>query len=151
MSWAPAYATPEELAHYMSDASATDTAELTLAVETASRSVDRACNRQFGQVDAPQARYYTARYESRRRQWVIDTDDFATNGSRVRTAPSRRRMQRAHLRRVYRDHGKMALHRGTPFDQTAARKLARTEYRGLTKHHRKQVRSDRKRARKSRR
>ena len=60
-------------------------------------------------------------------------------------------MERAQLRRVYRDQGRIASHRGTPFDQSAARKLARTEYRGLTKHYRKQVRSDRKRARKSRR
>jgi hypothetical protein len=75
----------------------------------------------------------------------------ARKGSRVRTAPNRRRMQRAHLRRVYRDHGKMALHRGTPFDQDAARKLARQEYRGIRKTYRKHVRSDRKRARKSRR
>jgi hypothetical protein len=78
MPWAPAYATPEELAHYNGDAVATDTAELTLAVETASRSVDRACGRQFGLLDEPVARYYTARYDAGCRQWVIDTDDFGT-------------------------------------------------------------------------
>ena len=84
MPWQPAYATPEELAHYNGDAaSSTMTAELTLAVETASRSVDRACGRQFGSLDDPQARYYTARYDAGRRQWVIDTDDFATDRKSV--------------------------------------------------------------------
>ena len=83
MPWAPAYATPSELAHYNGDAAATDTAELTLAVDTASRSVDRACGRQFGALDEPQARYYTARYDASCRQWVIDTDDFATTDGMV--------------------------------------------------------------------
>lgn len=83
MSWAPAYATPAELTHYLGDAAATDTAELTLAVETASRSVDRACNRQFGTLDAPEARYYTAVYDAYRRRWVIGTDDFATTDGLV--------------------------------------------------------------------
>jgi hypothetical protein len=79
MPWAPAYCSPEELAHYIEEASVGgDTAELTLAVETASRSVDRACNRQFGSLDEPQPRYYTAVYERDRRRWVIPTDDFAT-------------------------------------------------------------------------
>jgi hypothetical protein len=78
MSWAPPYATPEELAHFMGDAAATDTAELTLAIEAASRSVDRFCDRQFGLLATPEVRYYTARYDTHRRRWIIDTDDFAT-------------------------------------------------------------------------
>ncbi|AQT82641.1 hypothetical protein B1R94_07785 [Mycolicibacterium litorale] len=51
--------------------------ELELAVETASRAVDRCCQRQFGLTE-PEARYYTAEYDRDRRRWVIKTDDFAT-------------------------------------------------------------------------
>jgi hypothetical protein len=77
MPWQPPYAQPAELASYMGDAAATDTAELTLTIEAASRSVDRACDRQFGQLDAVQARFYTAHYDANRRRWEIPTDDFA--------------------------------------------------------------------------
>jgi hypothetical protein len=83
VSWQPPYAQPAELASYMGDAAATDTAELTLAIEAASRSVDRACDRQFGKLDAPQARFYTAHYDTNRRRWEIPTDDFATTDGLV--------------------------------------------------------------------
>ena len=62
MAWQSPYAQPAEQVSYMGDATATDNAELTLAIEATSRSVDRACDRQFGLLDAPQ----------------IPTDDFAT-------------------------------------------------------------------------
>lgn len=78
MRGAPPYCTAAELAHFMGDAVATDDAELTLAVETASRSVDRITGRQFGSLDAPESRQYTARYDTYRRRWIIDVDDFAT-------------------------------------------------------------------------
>ncbi|WP_236981550.1 MULTISPECIES: hypothetical protein [Mycobacterium] len=71
------------MTHYIGEAVAADTAELTLTVETASRSVDRACDRQFGSVDQPQARYYTAHYDRHRRVWIIPTDDFATTDGLV--------------------------------------------------------------------
>jgi hypothetical protein len=71
----------------MGDAAATDDAELTLAIETASRSVDRITGRQFGSLDATESRQYTARYDAYRRRWVIDTDDFAsTEGLTVETS-----------------------------------------------------------------
>lgn len=80
MTWAPAYASAAELAHFMAQAQVhdVDDAELSLAVETASRSVDRACNRQFGTLDTAEPRFYTAQFDRHRRRWVIDTDDFAT-------------------------------------------------------------------------
>lgn len=77
MGWQPAYCTAAELAHYAGEATVSDP-EMTLAAETASRSVDRACGRQFGSLDEPVARYYTAQYDGLRRVWVIPTDDFAT-------------------------------------------------------------------------
>ncbi|KWX19887.1 hypothetical protein AFM11_33450 [Mycolicibacterium wolinskyi] len=78
MSWQPPYAEPGELARFMGDAAATDNAELVLAIETASRSVDRICNRQFGKTETLETRYYTARFDRNRRRWIIDVDDFAT-------------------------------------------------------------------------
>jgi hypothetical protein len=48
------------------------------ACETASRSVDRICNRQFGQLDTPQARTYTAQWHRDLCRWVIDIDDLMT-------------------------------------------------------------------------
>ena len=48
MAWAPAYASVAELRSFIQDGGTSNTAELTLAIETASRSVDKACNRQFG-------------------------------------------------------------------------------------------------------
>lgn len=77
MGWQPAYCTAAELAHYAGEGSVSDP-EMTLAVETASRSVDRACGRQFGLLDEPVARYFTAEYDRARRVWVIPTEDFAT-------------------------------------------------------------------------
>jgi hypothetical protein len=39
---------------------------------------DRICDRQFGCLDTPESRYFTAAYDTGRRRWIIDTDDFAT-------------------------------------------------------------------------
>ncbi|KKE98396.1 hypothetical protein WN67_29505 [Mycolicibacterium obuense] len=66
------------MASFMGDASVgPDSAEMELAIEAASRSVDRACDRQFGTLDAPEARSYTA-VRDYRGQWIIAVDDFAT-------------------------------------------------------------------------
>jgi hypothetical protein len=92
MSWAPAYCEADELRSFMGDASGGDDAELTLAIETASRTVDRACNRQFGLVAAPEARLYTATFDVTAnrlaRRWVIEIDDLMTAvGLVVETEP----------------------------------------------------------------
>lgn len=71
----------------------------------------------------------------------------AAGANHARSAPTRRRLQRAHQRRVYRDLGKMALHRGSRFDVDAARKLARAEYRGIRRRYRKTQRPERRRRR----
>jgi hypothetical protein len=51
MPWAPPYATTAELRSFIADGTTGSENELSLAIETASRSVDRATNRQFGKVD----------------------------------------------------------------------------------------------------
>jgi hypothetical protein len=49
-----------------------------LAIEAASRAVDKACNRRFGLVASPEARIYTAEYHRTLGRWVIDVDDVQT-------------------------------------------------------------------------
>lgn len=53
MTWAPPYATASDLQSWLGGG---DTAELALAVEAASRAIDRATGRQFGSVTA--TRFY---------------------------------------------------------------------------------------------
>jgi hypothetical protein len=78
MAWAPAYASVAELRSFIQDGGTSNTAELTLAIETASRSVDKACNRQFGLVAASEDRFYTAFYDRYACRWVIEIDDLMT-------------------------------------------------------------------------
>jgi len=55
----PDYATTAELKAFVRIGDAADDAQIALALSAASRSVDRACNRQFG-LSAVQDRFYTA-------------------------------------------------------------------------------------------
>lgn len=62
MALFPDYCTLAELRDFLSIADVTDTVddnELSLAITTASRSIDKACGRQFGKVDSAVARYYS--------------------------------------------------------------------------------------------
>jgi hypothetical protein len=87
VAWAPNYASEAELAAYLRIGDSDDDVELALANTSASRAIDRATNRQFGVVAAVEERLYTARYDSRRRRWVIEVDDFmTTTGLVVETA-----------------------------------------------------------------
>lgn len=78
MAWQPAYCTDTELESWIQDGSGANSAELLLAIEAASRSVDKATNRQFGLVASAEDRYYTAEYDRRLRRWVIEIDDLMT-------------------------------------------------------------------------
>jgi len=79
MPWAPPYCSAADLAHFISEASVgSDNTELTLAIESASRSVDRITGRQFGVVDEPESRWYVPTYDRDRRRWIIDVDDLMT-------------------------------------------------------------------------
>lgn len=78
MAWAPDYCTASDLASFVRITDSVDDAQLGLAVTTASRAVDRHCNRQFGIVDAPQERYYEAAWDRRLLRWVIRIDDLMT-------------------------------------------------------------------------
>lgn len=74
MSWAPDYATVQELRDYKRILDADDDAQLALALTAASRAVDRATNRQFG-LTAPQTRTYAADYDARCGAWTVQIDD----------------------------------------------------------------------------
>lgn len=78
VAWKPDYITPAQLAAYINVDDALDDTELAVAIAAASRAIDKHCGRQFGKVDAPEVRYYTARPNYRRRVWVVDIDDLAT-------------------------------------------------------------------------
>lgn len=78
MPWAPDYVTPEELADYVRTDVESDRLELTSACAAASRAVDLATYRQFGQT-AAEARIYTPKWSPKLGMWVVECDDcFAT-------------------------------------------------------------------------
>jgi hypothetical protein len=83
MPWAPPYASAAELRSFIADGSSGSETELNLAIETASRSVDRATNRQFGKADEVESRWYGAVFDSSspygpQRRWTVDIDDIMT-------------------------------------------------------------------------
>lgn len=79
MAWQPDYATTAELKSFLRIpvADTEDDSELAVAVAAASRAVDQATNRQFGQTTS-EARVYTAEWDRRRGRWVIQIDDTET-------------------------------------------------------------------------
>lgn len=78
MPWQPDYCTASELKSNLRIPDAADDAELGLAITAASRAIDHATNRQFGQVSPVQARRYTARWDRGWSRWVVDTDDISS-------------------------------------------------------------------------
>lgn len=75
MAWKPKYITSEEMKAFKRSSDVSDV-HLGYAIEAASRAIDIACNRQFGKVDAPEQRFYTARFDRERRRWVVPIDDL---------------------------------------------------------------------------
>lgn len=86
MAWAPAYVTADELKAFVRIDDATDDTQVALAIDAASRAVDRHTRRQFGKADAPTARRYTAYWESAR--WVVAIDDLMTTAGLAVTVPA---------------------------------------------------------------
>lgn len=78
MAWAPDYITSAELKAYTRINSSADDAEVAQAVSAASRAVDRATGRQFGQVAVAEERFYTPEWDRRRCRWFVRIDDLAT-------------------------------------------------------------------------
>lgn len=79
MAWNPPYATPAELAGWLTTADAVlDVVPLTLAIESASRAIDTWTGRQFGQADEAETRFYTPDFDHRTREWYASIDDVMT-------------------------------------------------------------------------
>jgi hypothetical protein len=85
MAWEPDYVEVSDLAGYVRIDDNVDDAQLALAITAASRAVDRHCRRQFGQVAAPEARYYRPKYSTRYGAWILVTDDLMTTTGLVVT------------------------------------------------------------------
>lgn len=87
MAWKPAYAATADLRTYLdvpapggspSTQEARDTTNMTLALEAASRSVDRYCGRQFGLLSGVAARLYTAEWNYAASAHDVIIDDVMT-------------------------------------------------------------------------
>lgn len=85
MAWAPDYTVSAAMKAYLHIADTADDAQIAVYIPTASRAVDDHCNRQFGKVDAPEQRAYTAWYDYERCRWVVDVDDLQTSAGLVVT------------------------------------------------------------------
>lgn len=59
MTWQPDYCTTAELKSHLRISDTADDTVLAIAITAASRAIDQACNRQFGQTTPAAARYYT--------------------------------------------------------------------------------------------
>lgn len=77
MAWAPDYTTVAALKAYVRIPAldTQDDVQLALAVTAASRAIDNATNRQFGLVATPEARYYTAEWQSCDNRYTVEIDD----------------------------------------------------------------------------
>lgn len=80
MGWKPDYVTADELLDYVhaNDGDPTDGPPVDLAVTSASRGVDGSTFRQFGRVDAPEARYYDPCWDRDTGTWRVEIDDLMT-------------------------------------------------------------------------
>jgi hypothetical protein len=82
MGWAPNYLDVEDLAEYERIDDAVDNIQLGWAIAAASRAVDRTASpegmRQFGLVDSPEVRFYTATWSCDRCMWTVEIDDVMT-------------------------------------------------------------------------
>lgn len=80
MAWQPDYVDLEVMRDYLRITEETDTADddvIEVAITSASRAIDRTCNRQFGNGgDSPVTRRYTAEWSAERRKYIVDVDDL---------------------------------------------------------------------------
>lgn len=80
MAWEPDYVTTAEFKTYARITDAAEDALIARDITAASRAVDRYCSqhvpRQFGLVAAPEARYYTPRWDRDQIRWVVEIDDL---------------------------------------------------------------------------
>lgn len=79
MTWKPDYVTSAQLKNYVKISDTDDDTQVALAVTAASRAVDRACNRQFGQTATAEDRYFTPEWVQSTAMpgfWRVEIDDI---------------------------------------------------------------------------
>ena len=78
MTWAPDYITTQDVKDYLRVSDTVDDAQFARWATTASRAVDRACNRHFGQVATAVARTYRrpVAYDPSAGLWLLEVDDI---------------------------------------------------------------------------
>lgn len=82
MAWQPDYCTSSDLLEFCKATedgnipSSGQSARAAMAVTAASRSIDQSTNRQFGKVNAPETRHYTAKFDHTIRRWTVRIDDL---------------------------------------------------------------------------
>lgn len=77
MAWSPDYITLAEFKHFLKLNDTDDDVELAAVITAASRAIDRFAGRQFGKVDASEARTFTAVWDRRRWRWIVPIDDLS--------------------------------------------------------------------------
>lgn len=87
MAWAPDYIDADDLKSFVRISDTADDVQIGYAIAAASRAIDEATNRQFGNTTI-EPRYYTARYDRRRGRWVVEVDDIMTAAGLVVTFDS---------------------------------------------------------------
>lgn len=85
MTWAPDYVSVEEAKDYVRIGDNVDDTELALIVSAASRAIDNATHRQFGQVATAEERFYPARWSRTLQSYVAQIDDLDTTTDLVVT------------------------------------------------------------------
>lgn len=76
MAWEPDYVTRVEAKSQLRIPDELDDAQIDRAITSASRAIDRFTKRQFGQLAAAEARYYSPWYDRDLRRWVCEIDDL---------------------------------------------------------------------------
>jgi hypothetical protein len=77
MVWKPDYLTLAEAKAFLRVTDTVDDVEIARWITSASRAIDKRCNRQFGQLAAPAARVYrrTPFYDATTGMWLLEIDD----------------------------------------------------------------------------
>jgi hypothetical protein len=83
--WAPDYITVEQAKATERIGDDVDDDELAVDITSACRAIDDHCNRQFGALDDPEERAYTAWYDYDLGRWRVDIDDLQDSAELVIT------------------------------------------------------------------
>nr|UXE44753.1 hypothetical protein Hi04_10k_c361_00017 [uncultured bacterium] len=78
MAWQPDYILAADLKAFLHITDTVDDTQVQYAVTTASRAIDRFCNRQFGQVTSAEQRRYSAFPDNQRGRYVVPIDDLGS-------------------------------------------------------------------------